>query len=146
MKKNVPDRIKLMLQFVVFSLALWLPILFVLDLIREKLPVADQPPMTTLRWGAFALSILSQLVRVMYHWRKILQQEKADNVPDAQLPQNLDVFQTILLLPGIALLLLGLVLFNVISKPWGVACFLSVGALWFVDRAYFKKKKKDLTR
>lgn len=141
MKKNVPDRIKLILQFVVFSLALWLPMLFVLTLIREKLPLGDQPPMITLRWGTLALSALSQLVRGMYHWRKILQQEKAGNVPNVQLSENLDVFQTVLLLLGMVLLLLGLVLFIVISIPWGVACFLSVGVLWFVDRSYFKKKR-----
>jgi len=144
MGKNVPDRIKLILQLIVFSLALWLPILFVLDLIREKLPIPDQPPMKTLSWAAFALSTFSQLVRVMYHWRKILQQEKAGNVPDTQLLENLDTFQTVLLLPGILLMLLGVILLNVISKPWGIACFFCVGILWFVDRSYFQKKKKQL--
>lgn len=144
MKKNVPDRIKLILQLIVFSLALWLPILFVLALIMQKQPLEKQSPSITLIWSALALSVLSQLVRCMYHWREILQQEKAGNVPDAQLPENLDEFQTVLLLPGILLILLGLLLFVVISKPWGVACFFCVGILWFVDRSYFQKKQKHL--
>lgn len=144
MKKNVPDRIKLILQLIVFSLALWLPILFALDLIRDKLPVANQPSMSTLRWGALALSSLCQLIRCLHHWKKILEDEKAGNQPNVQMLQSLDLFQTVLLLPGIFLLLLGLALFNLVSKPWGIACFLGVAILWFVDRSYFQEKKKRL--
>lgn len=144
MGKNVPDRIKLILQLIVFSLALWLPILFVLALITQKQPLEKQSPSITLIWSALALSVLSQLVRCVYHWRKILQQEKAGNVPDSQLPENLDALQTVLLLPGLLFMLLGLVVFIDISKPWGVACFFCVGILWFVDRSYFQKKKKHL--
>lgn len=146
MARNIPDRIKLILQLVVFSLALWLPILFALALIRDQLPIADQPSMSSLRWGAFALSTLCQILRLLYHWRKILQQEKAGDLPDTQLLQNLDLVQTTLLLPGIVLLPLGCVLFTLISHLWGIACFLCVGLLWLVDRSYFIKKKKHLEK
>jgi len=144
MKRNVSDRIKLILQLIVFSLALWLPILFALTLLRDMLPISDQPSMYTLRWGALALSTLCQLIRCLHHWKKILRDEKAGNPPDVQNPQNLDLFQTVLLLPGIFLLILGLAFYNLGSKPWGVSCFLGVVMLWFIDRSYFQKKKKHL--
>ena len=84
-----------------------LPCLIVLILIRDELASAYQPSASSLRWGAFALATFSQLLRLLYHWRKILQQEKVGDVPDTHLLQNLDEFQVVLILPVVLLLPIG---------------------------------------
>jgi phosphatidylglycerophosphate synthase len=139
--KNIPDRIKLILQFIVFSIALWLFVGVSFMILSDKMPAELKPGPVAFTWLTIGFSVGIQFLRLIYQWKKLLNQEKTGTVPDQNEIGNLDTFQSFFLLPGILLLVVGVIVFNVYSKPWGILCFIFFGILWIVDSRYFKNKK-----
>lgn len=143
-KKNIPDRIKLVLQFIVFSLGLWL--LLMLLLMFSGLPVYFKKNIDfgLVLYSLLPVSIIIQLIRLISKWKKLIESEKLEQFPDLQNINNMTSFQSVFILIGILLLVSGVSLFALYSKLAGVLCIIVYMLLWGYDLIYQKKRIQNI--
>jgi hypothetical protein len=147
LQKNMPDRIKLILQLVVFSLATWLPLLFLALFLCMLLGInAEGPNMRYVIWGALLISFLIHGLVFVSKWKKLLSQEAAGEVPDMLDPMNITSFQSIILIIDIVLLVVGTTVFSLFSKPLGSLCFIAIFIVWLIDKSYTKKRLHEIAK
>lgn len=141
MQKNVPDRIKLILQLIVFTLGTWLLIVLILlfsgaaYFLRDYFDF-DRKFLVELLIGAFVL----QGWRFFREWKKLIREEAAGHFPDMQDPVNIKPFQIIFIILGIMLLVTGYTCFQMYSKFAGALCFVAIFVLGAVEKIYIKRK------
>jgi hypothetical protein len=142
-KKNIPDRIKLVVQLIVFTFGTWL--LMTLVLLISGLPFS----INNVDWSAFwvlllPVSFIIQTIRFAYKWKELVKAEKAGEFPDLQNINNMTPFQSVFILIGILLLVSGVLLFALYSKLAGVLCLMVYVLLWGYDAIYQKKRMQNI--
>jgi len=141
-QKNIPDRIKLILQFVVFTLATCF-VLFLVVILSDIVSNPREHRMLILI-GIPASSILIQGAIFIHRWRKLIQQEKSGDLPDMKDMRNITGRQMIFLAIGAPLFVTSFVLFQFDYKPAAALCFISFLVLVAVEKAYVKRRYKRI--
>jgi uncharacterized membrane protein (DUF485 family) len=145
MSKNIPDRIKLILQFIVFSLGAWLPLLFIIGFVCMFLSINVQGSnMVWLIWGSLFVSIIIQVAIFIPRWKKLLEQENDGILPDMKDMRNITPRQMIFFVIGFPLLITSVVVFQLYSRLAGVLCFIPFLVLWVIETVYVKKRYKKI--
>ena len=140
-QKNIPDRIKLILQFVVFTLAT----LFVLFFVIMSNSVSNLREFRMLILiGIPASSIFIQGAIFIHRWRKLIQQEMSGELPDMKDMRNITGRQMIFLGIGAPLFVISFVLFQFDYKPAAALCFISFLVLGVIEKAYVKRRYKRI--
>ena len=142
-QKNIPDRIKLILQLVVFTIATCFVLLFLSTLILINVGINDNYSKIILV-GVLAFSILSNVTIFVYRWRKLIQHEKSGEIPDMQDMRNITPRQMIFLAIGAPLFVISFVLYQFDYKPAAALCFISFILLGVTEKAYVKKRYKRM--
>jgi len=144
MDKNIPDRIKLVSQFIVFTLATCF-IFFIILVISPEQFINDMYAYRLLIiLVILTVSIFIQGVIFIYRWKKLLQREKSGELPDMKDMKNITPRQLILFLFGFPFLIGGVVVFQLYSKLAGVLCIIPYLVLWVVDIVNVKKRYKKI--
>jgi len=144
-QKNIPDRTKLILQFIVFSLGAWLPFIFIILLLCMFLNInVEGSNMVLLIWGLLVVSILIQGAIFIHRWKKLLAQERSGEFPDMQDMRNITPRQMIFLAIGAPLFAISFVLFQFDYKPAAALCLITLLLLVAIERAYVKRRYKRI--
>lgn len=142
----MPDRIKLITQFVVFSLFTWvmllLPMAFVVDVFILKAKQGDKTSLLPVIIPLTLLTLFIQGWRFIYKWRQLLREEAAGNLPDMGDPRNIKPFQMWLIFIGIVLLVTSYTVSQLYSSFAGGVCFLGVLILGGAERYIIRKQEK----
>jgi predicted ABC-type exoprotein transport system permease subunit len=126
-QKNIPDRIKLILQLIVYSLFTWallfLPVSFILYSLILKVEQGQKINIIPLFIVLTTLTIVIQGGRFIFKWKKLKHKEDAGELPDMQDMRNITPRQMIFLAIGIPLLVISYVLFQFDYKRTGGLMF-----------------------
>lgn len=126
--KNLPDRFKLILQFLVFSLggALLLLLILMFSGFFAYLQDASIGKALVL---LFAISVALNSWRLAIQWKKLRKNEEAGIIPDYQNTQNIMPVQLILVCVILVLLLVGYTVDQLYWKgAWNICVAISIAA------------------
>ena len=143
-QRNIPDRIKLTIQFVVFTLATCFVLFLLLVLLPEQWVDHLRDYRKLILLGICTVSILIQGVAVTYRWKKLIQQENVGDLPDMNDMRNITSRQIILFVMGFPFLIVSVVLFQLYSKLAGILCFIPYLVMWGFDIAYVKRRFRKI--
>jgi len=143
-QKNIPDRIKLVLQFVVFTLGTCFVLFLILCFIPENIVGNTRNIRYLVVLGMPASSIIIQGAILIHRWKKLIQHENAGELPDMKDMRNITSRQIILFVMGLPFLIASVVLFQLYSKLAGVLCFIPYLVMWGFDIAYVKRRFRKI--
>ncbi|MBJ6727513.1 hypothetical protein [Geomesophilobacter sediminis] len=139
--KNTPDRFKLILQFIVFSLGggLLLLLISMFGGFFAFFPHAD--------FGRVLLSLLLISVsvnawRFVVQWKKLRVQEESGETPDYQNPKNIKPFQVVILCVEIPLVVAGYAIYELSSKFAGQVCYGVAVVIAVLEIVYLRLYRK----
>jgi len=143
-QKNIADRIKLIIQFVVFTLATCFVLFLLLVVILSHWVNNLSDYRMLILLGIPASSLFIQGAIAIYRWEKLIQQENAGQLPDMNDMRNITSRQIILFVMGFPFLIASVVLFQMYSKLAGVLCAIPYLVMWGIDILYVKRRFKKV--
>ena len=142
MKKNIPDRVKLILQFsvfTVFTMLIFGVATVMLVTIHPNLYIYQN----YILLGTVTITILIHGGIFIYRWKKLIKKERSGDLTDMQDIRNITTRQLFFVLTGIPVFFSSIILIKC-NRPVGFLGIVLYLILWAGEVAYQRKRQKKI--